>query len=311
MFEYTKDNHYQFGWNNVLWNTPTDDLEEYIYQWKIGKLEKRLSWKESCLYAAQHIETYNEDIWIAFSGGIDSEVTIRSFIEQGIKVNAAIIKFKNGINHKDVKYAIDFCNSNNINYRIFTLDVIDFITNHSNSYINKYKMISPQIPVQLWLLDNCDEFLVFCGGDMRLNRTEGTMDDIYITIKPQTSTVHRAMIKQEKKGVPYFHIHTPEQVYGFLNDPMTTIWKQHSYSMRMLSIKWFKPVIYETSFPNLKPRQKLTGFELIEGLENNLRNKYESINMKYNPDIHIKETHITDMLLNKSDKFLYSNCDYT
>lgn len=310
MFQYTKDNHYQFGWNNTLWQTPNDGLENYIYQWKIGKIDTQLSWKESCLYAARHIEAYNEDIWIAFSGGIDSEIAIRSFIEQGIEVNAAIVKFKNDINKKDVKYAIDFCINNNINYKIFTLDVIEFITKHSLNYINTYKMISPQIPVQLWLLDNCDEFLVFCGGDMRLNRTEGTMDDIYITIKPQTSTVHRAMMDRGRKGVPYFHIHTPEQVYGFLNEPMTNMWKTHSYSMRMLSVKWFKPVIYETSFPNLKPRQKLTGFELIEGLENNLRRTYENINMKYNPDIHIREIHINDMLMNNYNDFLYSNCKY-
>lgn len=300
MFEYTLNNHYKFGWNGTLWNDPDPNHETHKYFWKIGALnDPRINtWKKSCYYAAQHIESLGYDIWVAFSGGIDSEVAMCSFLGQGIPVKAAIVCYNNGLNILDYKAAVSFCEANNVEYKIFNLDIIDFVTNQSQKYVDRHKMISPQIPVQLWLLEQCEEYLVYCGGDLRLSRYHDSIDHYYLTVKPQTSTVHRAMIYHDRPGCPYFHSHTPEQLYNFLNDDLVKLWKAHSYSMKMQDIKWYKPIVYENSWGPLTPRRKLTGFELFEGLDLEYRRRYQQANIKFNTDIIVPEKACLDMLSN-------------
>jgi hypothetical protein len=311
LFEYTDENHYQFGWHGEIFNQIDPFNEDLTFTWKIGKIRKKVDWREACLMAAQHMWTNCPDpyVMVCFSGGIDSEVAIRSFLECNIPVKAAICKFKNNLNSYDVNHAVEFCRKNEVEYYFFELDVLEFLFSENfNSYVKEYSMISPQIPVQLWLLDQFDEFPVVCGGDLALFAKDNK--EIVMRIKPQTSTVSRHLLKKNRLGGPLFHIHNPEQVWSFLKDETIKNWCKHwnHKKNKITQNHCLKAIVYEKYFPGLKPRTKKTGFENFQDLDSKvLRPKMEKQNNKYNESILIDIPRFFDLLEGKDEGCLKSN----
>lgn len=307
MFKYTKNNHYQFRYDDS-WLPQTKDFKNFY--WKLGHVidqEKTLSWREECINAAKNMKQQagREEITIAFSGGIDSEIAALSFLESGIKISLSFMKFKYDINEYDFRYTKHFASKHNLKLNIFELDLFDFLHNEAHTYIDQYMLTSPQYPTHLWLLDQLDCYVVFCGGDLRLYRRSNSKDRYYIIISTQSTAIFRRMLDTGKIGSPFFHIHSPEQVYSFLNDPITKLWLKQSYSMKQDNIKWFKPVIYENSFPGLKPRTKKTGFELVQGYDDNfLRPKLKKENSKRNRFSDFDLENLLLMLTNKKTDFI-------
>ena len=312
MFDYTYNNHYQYGWGDHVFNHPTDTPDFRIYQAKLGKAEhKDLSWRESCFLAANDMWRKCEDsyVTVCFSGGIDSEVALRCFIEQNIPVRAAILKMRYDLNYHDYKLAIKFCDLHDVKYHIFEIDAIDFLHNGMLEYAELHKMISPQIPFQLWLLDQFDEFPVVCGGDLPLFVMN---KQIYYRMKPQTTTVSRHLMMNSRIGGPLFHIHTPEQVYSFINDEIMLLWRKQYISSPIDDILYIKPLIYEKHFPNTIPRWKWTGLEMFTGLDKKkLRPMLEDKYMQYNPFIPFTIDELEHMVSNGINEMKRSCYDDT
>lgn len=283
MFEYTFENHYQYGWGGELFNFPDSTENFHLYQAKLGKAKHtNMSWRDACLFAATDMWSKCLDpyIMVCYSGGIDSEVTLRSFLEQKIPVRAAIMKMRYDLNFHDYKLAIKFCEKNNVKYHLFEIDAMEFLHTDMWSYADTHKMISPQIPFQLWLLDQFDEFPVVCGGDLPLYVED---KQIKYKFKPQTTTVSRHLMMSGREGGPLFHIHNPEQVYSFLNDEIVTLWRKQFISSPIDNVYMLKPLIYEKYFPGLIPRWKWTGVEMFSPLDKKkLRPQMENKYTKYN-----------------------------
>jgi hypothetical protein len=298
MFEYTFENHYQYGWGGELFNFPDTTQNYHLYQAKLGKVKHtNMSWRDACLFAATDMwsKCLDRYVMVCYSGGIDSEVALRSFLEQNIPVRAAIMKMKYDLNFHDYKLAIKFCETNNVKYHLFEIDAMEFLHNDMWSYAHTHKMISPQIPFQLWLLDQFDEFPIVCGGDLPLYVED---KKIKYKFKPQTTTVSRHLAINNRVGGPLFHIHNPEQVYSFLNDEIVKLWRKQFISSPIDNVYTLKPLIYEKYFPNLTPRWKWTGVEMFSPLDKKkLRPQMENKYIDYNNTIIISVDDLEQMVL--------------
>lgn len=298
MHEYTRNNHYLFGFDGKDWALTSNEQQSPVYHWTIGAIKQKQSFFDSCIDAAKSIaDTSKGRICVALSGGMDSELACRSLIHAGIDFYAAIVRFTNGSNHHDIRHGMDFCQKFNVKHEIIDIDIMEFMNAGMWKYIDEFHMISPQIPLQLWLLDQINDHMIFCGGDLRISRPLGQPDGYHIIVKPQTTTVHRAMISRNKTGCPYFFLQTPEQPWSLINDELTVMWLKHSFSMKQHSIKYFKPLIYEKHFPGLTPRQKKTGFEHMEELDISIRTRLENMYQeRYHGDIRINLSEFNDLL---------------
>lgn len=296
MFEYTYNNHYQYGWGGELFNFPDTTKNFHLYQAKLGKAKhKNMSWRDACLFAARDMwnKCLDPYVMICYSGGIDSEVALRSFLEQKIPARAAIMKMKYDLNFHDYKLAIKFCEKNDVTYHLFEIDAMDFLHNDMWNYANTHKMISPQIPFQLWLLDQFDEFPVVCGGDLPLYVQD---KQINFKFKPQTTTVSRHLMMNNREGGPLFHIHNPEQAYSFLNDEIIKLWRKQFISSPIDNVYTLKPLIYEKYFPNLTPRWKWTGVEMFSPLDKKkLRPQMEDKYIDYNTPVIVTVDELEEM----------------
>ena len=82
------------------------------YNVKMGRCNKMpMDFKSEALRAANLIAQESDDIWISYSGGIDSEFIIRVFLEAGIRFRVATMVMKNETNDYDLQHSRSFCNS--------------------------------------------------------------------------------------------------------------------------------------------------------------------------------------------------------
>jgi hypothetical protein len=88
---------------------------------------------------------------VCFSGGIDSQTVIDTFLYAGVTPEVVIFNFLDDHNIHDVSHAIKFCETRNITPRLIDLDVIRFLNNKLYDFATKYKISSPQFAVHLYL----------------------------------------------------------------------------------------------------------------------------------------------------------------
>jgi hypothetical protein len=109
-----------------------------------------------------------DNIYVALSGGIDSQVACLSLRQNNINFTAGIMVFANEFNSMDYEHAILFCIKNNIPYVTVTIDLINFLVNSLSSYVDLYQCPSPQISTHFYFYNKLRELYhpsaIICGG---------------------------------------------------------------------------------------------------------------------------------------------------
>lgn len=270
--ELTHQNHFKFGYDHNWYSMRENSEQRWMVEY--GRCQKNPStFKEACLGAARQIsKNAGRKITVLFSGGIDSEVTLQSFLLAKIPVRAAILRFKNDLNLFDIAYAIIACERMNIKYDIFELDILKFWENELLHYANPTYCISPQLLSTMWLVDQIDEYPVIGSGECLLVKD---YDDNYLPgistythtewslwEKEKIAAWYRHFIVKNRDGCPGFFQYTPEIILSYLNDSFVQKITR-SEIIGKLSTESSKSAIYQQHF-NLIEREKYTGFEKIQ-----------------------------------------------
>ena len=306
MHHYTHNNHYRFGFDGTDWAI-TSRTDDAVYHWSMGSIRRRIGFRDSCVEAARTIaDSTVGRICVALSGGMDSELICRSLMAAGVDFHAATVRFTDGSNMHDIRHGLAFCKEHGIRQEVLDINILDFMHDGMWDYIREFHITSPQFPLHLWLVDQVDDHLIFGGGDLNLTRPIGQPDGYYNTINPHTSLVHRMMMARGKTGSPYFYAQIPEQAWSVINDDLTRMWLRHSFSMKQHTMKYFKPLLYEKHFPGLVPRQKKTGFERMEQLDLEIRQRLQSMHGQYMKGIRIPLDEFNSILEGQTCK-IYRN----
>lgn len=275
MKELTKDNHFKIGYNNNWFNTRKSPNDKWNV--KYGRCTQEPgSFRDECEKAAKIIrERTNKRINVLFSGGIDSEVVVRSFINSGIEINCVICDLC-GYNLSDIKHAISFCKNFNISFEIITLDIKEFWKLKLNKKAEITKCISPQFPVLMWLSDQIEGYNIIGSGDCFLKKN---YDKWFMVEREKVASIYRYYILKDKDGAPAFFQYSPELILSFLNEPLL---REFLEETKMMDSKNIKPAIYKKYWKDIKPRKKLTGYEKLEDLDlfyrSQLENKFKGSN---------------------------------
>ena len=108
--------------------------------------------EENCKLAVTNLpSTIGSRPAVCFSGGIDSQTVVDTFLYAGVTPEVVIFNFLDDHNIHDVSHAIKFCESRNITPRLIDFDVIRFLNNQSYDFATTYKISSPQFAVHLYL----------------------------------------------------------------------------------------------------------------------------------------------------------------
>lgn len=267
----SKNNHFKFGYDRS-WFVPRSSASE---KWTVeyGRCKRNPNnFKLECLETARQIfQDADNQIVILFSGGVDSEVVVQSFLMAGIPFKVAVLRFKNGLNQHDISYAIKFCERNEVKFDIYELDILRFWENQLFEYADPTQCVSPLLLSTMWLVDQIDGYPVIGSGECLLVK-EREPDYVpgvspYLKSpwslweKEKIAAWYRHFIVRRRNGCPGFFQYTPEIILSYLQDPFVGR-LINSEIHGKLTTESSKLEIYMQHF-DLETRKKYTGFEMV------------------------------------------------
>lgn len=266
------------------------DSDEWFVQY--GRAVRvPMSFRLECLEAAREIAAHAGPlpITVLFSGGMDSEVALRSFVEAGVPVRAAILRFKDDFNLHDYSWAILACENLGVEYRIYDLDLLAFWNGAAAAeYAERTHCVSPQLLPTMWLADQVEGFPVLGSGENYLVKKN---ESWVLLEKERIASWYRHFLFQNRPACPGFFQWSPELMLAWLVDPLAIDLWQNRRPLEDDS-KVVKIRIYQQHF-NVLPRLKYTGFEKVRDAESSVR---AVLSARHNKSDQIFETPIPDLI---------------
>ena len=255
------------------------------------------SWYTEVYNTANEIYKSNtKPIYVCFSGGIDSEVIVKAFMENKIPFTVFIVKHINQTNNHDIHFAINFCKQNNLKYIICPFNAENFFKKKVFEYAEKgfrairiFRYFQLFIMEQIERLDGCAVLgsgeQVYCNinGEICINMEQGH------TMSLDWCEVNKT------KHYPYYFMQNSELYASYMKvDLIEHLLKNPSYFTNYLdNMSTEKIIVYHRFWPELKRRDKYHGFESIMPIKNEtemkLRDMFPDIVPKFFPIKTIKQ----------------------
>lgn len=305
-FNWCHNNHLKFGWDNQTYGK-RQTLEQKFWVTYSPCEYKPASWRDECIKAAELIYEYSSDpIKVHLSGGIDSEVVARSFIEAGYPFTAVIWRYNNNLNEHDIYYAIRFCQKNNIKIEIVDVDIVKFLEKDIYKIVDEYNEPFWSMALQQYILKEITGHSIFAEGllyfsfdDANMNRQYGIeynisrhnipKDEPYLLELECSSNTFNCMIDNNSTGSPRFFKYTSEMILAYMNNEYLQNWLTYGndnfvddilypYMGKMITGNEYKkkPIqnvlkikqnIYYHYWPEMEKRIKFSGLEKLDTLK--------------------------------------------
>lgn len=258
---------------------------EYTYETGSKPIEERfqfdfkpisrplMPWRDEVLNTAQLIaNSTTRPLMLCLSGGLDSEVMARAFLECNIPFTAISFKHSAGTNMHDIEYAIRFCNTNNIEHKIVEFDFNDFLDNKIENYIQQGYRGSRMFRFLLMFMLETIESLGGCAVMGAGEHDYKTIDNkicltyMYNFVLPiewckRNNTVH----------FPYFYMHNPEIFASYMKtDIVNVVLSDPGYFKTPFrtSISLEKILLFHCMWDNMERRSKENGFKFVSAERN-------------------------------------------
>lgn len=201
--------------------------------------------------------------YLMYSGGVDSEFILNLFLYLGMKVQPVIIDFV--YNRHDIKYAIDFCNSKNLDPLIINLDFDNFV--QTDKILNlaldcecaEYRLLST-----FSIVEKLDGTILMGSHGPPHIALDQTTNQWVVDELQVLHSVLNLFKNKNLYGCPFFLVYTIEQYLSFLKDPIMEKLVNNQFPGKLgnNSSKW-RSFNNNNNF-NLVQRPKYTGFEQVE-----------------------------------------------
>jgi len=269
----THNNHFQFGWGEGVCNF---DDRKGNYWMKFGRCEYMpTSFKYECVRAARLIsENAKKPVLVCFSGGIDSEVVVRSFQEANVDFEIGIMNLvyrdNTSINQHDISYALDYVKQHNLKHTIVDVDFEEFLRVHLLYNAKKYKsefvgILLHREMIKLFPNHHC----VLGGGDIEVQRHRYNgrpeLPGLYLE-EEEISTALIESAREIGNDVSHrFFMQTPEIMLAWILDPDIQHWIKYEKALASpwTNMNYFgiKPYALYRHWPDMTVRPKYTGLE--------------------------------------------------
>ena len=193
---------------------------------------------------------------VLYSGGLDSELVLLSCVKNNIPVIAITLVIKiEGliINTHDLYYAEKFCRENNITHKLVELDAYKFFHNGDHlKYLTPYYIIEPHVSTHLWLVEQCSYFPIL-GGDWPW---------VHAHIENKVLSPFRLEFSSYERFMTDKGIHGIGNMVGYSLESSCKLIKIHlDNHISGLAVSNTKSRMYQTMYPELKPRLRSYGWE--------------------------------------------------
>lgn len=260
--ELTKANHFRFGYNGQSFNERQSPSDAWWVRY--GQCARTpYDLRTECVLAAAELgQTVKSDLWLCLSGGIDSEVMAQSFLDAGVPVRAAILRFADDLNLHDISWAISYCETHGLPYRLFDLDFRAFVRSGEYlHYADLSKCLIPALPSTMYLMDQIARlggYAVLGSAECYLEQTDAG----WVMYERETiAALYRYVIATKQPAQAGFFQWNPEMMLAFLRHPIVQR-LVHGLMPNAKGTAKLKPALYGHYWPMLS-RPKYTGFETL------------------------------------------------
>ncbi len=285
MIQYTHNNHFKFGYApNRFYQKRASAQDQFIFEYGVAS-GCTTDWRISNKQAAETIRAnFKGDLWILFSGGTDSECCIHSFLDAEIPFKIATLRMKRNLNDHDLKYAVHFAKSHSLAIEYFDLDVEEFTQGDQlYRYTDPISCVSPILACHLWLADQVKGVPILAQGECHLKKEVPNGykpgESLYepsnwcLYESERACSLYMHFIKGQKPAVPGFFQYTPDQIYTFLTQNPLLKKLTNNELMGKLGTRSSKNQLIRQFYPEIELREKFTGFEKINELHDQIREK--------------------------------------
>lgn len=257
MITLTKDNHLTFEGTGSTWTCNIKPFPK-TYDNLFVEAQK----------AAEEIYSLRQgNVYMMYSGGVDSEFALSIFLSLGMNVIPVIIKLNPGYNDHDIAYAYEFCKSKNITPITIDIDFDQFVKSGSMlEYAKKYKSKQYQMSATIHSISKLDGTILGGHCEPYINHIPGT--DIWnFHYDEYEYSIANYYFENNIYGTPNFNSWTPGMMVSYLNDPRIIDLANNKIPVKMGSNS-SKHIIYNRHGNlNLTVRPKLHGYEIVEKSE--------------------------------------------
>lgn len=229
------------------------------------------SWKEEVKSTvAKLAATSRKQVWILLSGGIDSEVIAQEFLDQKLDFKILIVQYPNDLNEHDISYAVKWCRLNNIEFKLVSLDIrqfltVDYLLYMKEGYITDNVFRYLQIRF-LEIIEALNGFAVLGAGtfDFFFSREAnvlGTKFNAGLVAPLEWCRINGV------SHSPFFYLSSPELTLSYLKNPITQAALESPNAFQLGKLGYVvKAKVAEAAYPYLQRRIKQNGFEKIKPL---------------------------------------------
>jgi hypothetical protein len=268
---FTHNNHLTYHIGDRLFGKRSNPTESFKVS--VGSIDhayyKQSSYLEELHRIADIIyNDFGNDFGIFLSGGTDSEIVVRNFVDIGIKPKCFTIRFEDDLNLADVIEAEEIAKELNVPIYIIDVNVKEF------AYSGQATEFADTIQcTQLAYLIVFNEIVKLgipsiMGGELMLRR--GFNPNSYwfhcFRENEDASSVRCSLLHSIPIVNEYFS-YTPEIMLHYLEHPDIVSLVNQRYNYKLGSVS-SKNAILNKLVPNIRPKIKTHGYEKLMGLNN-------------------------------------------
>ncbi len=266
---FTHNNHLTYHINNVKFGYRNTSMEKFYVS--VGKIDndhyRKSNYKKELLRTANMIyQDYGNEFALFLSGGTDSEIVARNFLEIGVKPRCYTIKFKDDYNISDVNESISLAKELDVPLTLIDFDVKDFLYSGEAS---EFGLSIQCTQITYLMVYKCILDLgmpAVMGGELLLKRNVNTDPSTwyYCLRENEDCSAMRFSIKYDLPLVNEYFSYTPELMLYYLEDPDIINLISTKYNYKLTSVS-SKNAILKKLVPEIRVRQKTHGFEKLLG----------------------------------------------
>lgn len=272
MTPYTLDDNLQFGYGAGLFNGAQKTEPNSLWCSYSRATRIPTSFSDECVRTAELVKSqadaHKRPVYVLLSGGLDSEVTAKAFVEAGIDFQPITFRFPNKLNEHELVYVRKFCDRHGLEPQYYDLDIKSWATSQEakelfvNSQAHFYEMV-PHMKLLDVIWHKYGGMPVMGNGDLFMEQTETGWQ--YIEFEYILAWFRHAIHSKILGGIGFFQ-HTPEMTLAALRDPqMEKIGFGTDVTANTLlkDGRMAKYVMYRKHWPDLERRPKFNGGELL------------------------------------------------
>lgn len=243
------------------------------------------SFKEELLKAAASTLDHYPGLkpCVFFSGGVDSELILRAYIEIGANPEVYIIRYEKDYNIYDVSYAITVCNILGVKYNLIDFALEKFYRNDAEIISEQAQIDRPRMLPHIKFTDCADGLIIVGHSDVRWYRVNEDYNEPGIWLAQDFEHdigCDKYNILHDRPAVYQWWKWTPGLILSYTRLNWFQNLIKDKYKGK-LGINSTKLQGFREIYPDIIARKKSTGFEdidhLVDELEQHLMKKYNGL----------------------------------